>query len=175
VVTANGAAAGLYAYDRAGTPGNYVVLYRDATNFYLQTAEGVVLAVNATTGAATFVGHIATTGTAPGIAANLGAGTLGTATVSIVGNDQRGVITVLTGTAPTGANATIAVVTFHTPYATAPVVQPSPSSASAAALPAAGMAWIADVNTTTTSFQLQISTTALAAGTTYRWTYMVIG
>jgi hypothetical protein len=86
----------------------------DLSNAGTQTVAGTV----AVSGAVS-TPHIVGTGTAPTVVANAGAGT--GATASIVGSDARGVIT-LNAVATAGAAGAWATVTFHTAYATAPVV-----------------------------------------------------
>ncbi len=69
--------------------------------------------------------HIGGLSAAPTIAANAGAGT--SPTVSISGTDMSGTITVTTGTSPT-ANTAIATVTFNSAYTAAPRVAGNPGA-----------------------------------------------
>lgn len=106
---------------------------------------------------------------APTIAAGTGAGT--TPTISIVGNDIAGRITITTGTTPV-ANATIATVTFAGgAFAAAPYIHLTPSNQLAAALSGANMVF---PSSTTTTLVLTSGTTALTAATTYTFNYLII-
>ena len=50
-ISSQGPLAALVTYDRAGSPGNYTMMYRDATNTYLYSAEsGSIFQINNTTG-----------------------------------------------------------------------------------------------------------------------------
>jgi hypothetical protein len=102
------------------------------------------------------------TGTTTTIAAGAGAGT--SPTVSLTnGTDLKGTISVTTGSAPTAASV-IATITFGTAYPNGPVCQVTPASASAMGTtysPAAAAA----------SFTLKSGATALAASTSYVYSY----
>lgn len=135
------------------------------------TDQATPLYVN---GAARVVGlltpnRVAGAGNAPTIAAGTGAGT--SPTVSIVGTDTAGRITITTGTTPT-ANATIATITFAGgAYGTAPYVSLTPSNQPAAALSGANMPF---PTSSTTTFVLTAGTTALTAATTYTFNYLIV-
>lgn len=115
--------------------------------------------------------HFIGQGSAPAIAANAGAGS--SPTISIVGSDSAGKITLTTGTAPSGTNATICTVTFATAFSAAPYVSFSPANANAAGLAAALTMIYA--NSGTTTFTMISGTTALGSATQYIWFYEVIG
>lgn len=102
----------------------------------------------------------------PTIAAGAGAGTA--PTVSVVGNDIRGTITIVTGTAPVAG--LLATITFNQSYASiaAPFVVVGAASAGSGALDP----YVGTVNTTT--FQLACDGTP-AASTTYKFNYHTIG
>ena len=78
-------------------------------------------------------GRVHATGPTPTVAAGVGAGT--GPTVSVVGDDTAGTVTVTTGTGPSAG--VLAVVTFATPWSsTPPSVVLLPKTAGAAALQA---------------------------------------
>lgn len=109
--------------------------------------------------------HLRGSTNTPTIAAGTGAGT--GPTVSIVGTDLAGTITVTTGTLPT-VNAVICTVTFNTAYTAAPYVVFSLASA----VTTTPNVYVS--GTTTTAFSLQDNNASLAATTTYKWNYIVI-
>lgn len=135
------------------------------------TDQGIPAYIN---GAARIVGALTTNrlagaGNTPTIAAGTGAGT--SPTVSIVGTDTAGRITITTGTSP-AANATIATITFAGgAYGSAPYVSLTPSNQPAAALSGANMPF---PSSTTTTFVLTSGTTALTAATTYTFNYLIV-
>jgi hypothetical protein len=111
-------------------------------------------------------GHVTSSALAvPTITAGAAAGT--GPTVSIVGNDQQGVITIVVGTSP--ASGILATITFGNAWDAAPkstVIGPATANAGASGV----FADTADV--TTTLWRLRAGT-ALIAGTTYRFAYYV--
>jgi hypothetical protein len=115
-------------------------------------------------------GRPVTGGTTPTFAAGTGAGT--TPTITISGNDQRGLITITTGTTPT-ASADVATITFANTWGAVPKVMLTPAGANAAALTAAGAVYVDSANTTGTLFKLSVGSTALAASTVYKFYYDV--
>lgn len=114
------------------------------------------------------INHIIGNGVAPTIAANAGAGTGGTA--SITGSDIAGQITVGAGTLPTAA-VVAATITFNSAYASTPVVVLTPANAVTALL--GGVTGIF-LSSTTAGFTLTAGATALSGSTTYLWNYMVM-
>lgn len=151
-----------------------------ATNSFGITANAMTGATN--NYSAQFLGglgvklnHLIGSTSAPGIAAGTGAGT--TPTVSIVGNDLDGVISIVTGTGSPAATAIIATITFTATYGVAPKIVIYPANRAARDLaigawpivPAAGQT----NGVTTTTFVLE-SGTALATTTTYLWHYHII-
>lgn len=135
------------------------------------TLTGTTLASNVVTSSlSTFNNHLVMGGSAPAIAAGAGAGT--SPTVSIVGRDNGGVITIATGTLPTGAGATVATITFTSAFPTNCSVTLTPANGLAAAL--SGIAAVFAVGSAST-FAVTAGTTALAAGTTYVFNYVVTG
>ncbi len=117
---------------------------------------------NGTISNALTVYRIISNGVAPTVAAGAAAGT--GATVSVVGNNISGTITVTTGTSPTAG--TLVTLTFALPYTTAPRVTLEAGNASAAGL-------TRYVTPTTTNFGLN-SSAVPAASTTYTFYYQVI-
>jgi hypothetical protein len=96
------------------------------------------------------------------IAAGAGAGT--SATVSLTSaTDLKGTISVTTGTTPS-ASSVVATVSFGTAYQSGPVCQVTPASASA-------MGTIYSPPAGTGSFTLNAGATALAASTSYTYSY----
>lgn len=110
-------------------------------------------------------------GTAPTIAAGAGAG--GTPTITIASasggaaHDTDFLVTLTSGTIPTGTNAVIFTVTFGTAFASAPCIQVTPANAGAATLMTALLAPYA--TSTATTMVLNSGTTGLAAATSYSW------
>ncbi len=116
----------------------------------------------------TLNGHIITAGTAPTIAA--GAAACTTPTVSVVGNDTTGVITVTTGTG-CAAGGELGTVTFNSAYGAAPRITLTPATDTAAALPT----YIDDATISITTFKLNTpAATVPVDSTTYKWYYHVI-
>lgn len=101
-----------------------------------------------------------------------GAGAGSSPTITIAGSDIAGVITVTTGTAPTGSNATVVTVNYNTAYNTNSFPTLTPANALTAALNGIGMVFTTG---TTSNFTISCGTTALAAATTYKWYYHVGG
>ncbi|MDE1971427.1 MAG: hypothetical protein KGI50_07680 [Patescibacteria group bacterium] len=106
---------------------------------------------------------------APQIAAGTGAGT--SPTVSIVGSDVAGLITVTTGSLP-ATSAVIATVTFGSAYKTNSFPDLVPANAATQALVASAQAYPVG---STANFTLNTGSTGLAATTTYKWYYQVSG
>ncbi len=101
----------------------------------------------------------------PTIVANANAGT--TPTVSVVGNDVRGVITVTTGTGTVAVGA-LAAITFNSAWLVQPYVVVCGSNVAACALSPGVSTQGAGVFTLTTGF-------APALSTTYTFNYLVMG
>jgi hypothetical protein len=115
---------------------------------------------------ATTLGNIA-----PGVQAFIGAGGGSGGTVLVQGNDVSGVITITTGTSPSGLS-TIATINFLSGYSIPPTVVISPSSFLAAQLGTSSI--FVNSPTSTSGFQINSSTSPLAASSTYIYTYHVI-
>ena len=118
-------------------------------------------------------------GTAPTYTTNQGAGT--SPTISINGNDVCGSIIITTGTSP-AASTTIIVLTFSTSFIRPngygrPILILQPGNAAAASLSGAQQIFVNESVSVGSSTQVTITSnsTALAAGTEYRWLYHVIG
>lgn len=120
--------------------------------------------------------HIIGSSSAPTIAAGTGAGT--SPTVSISGTDMSGTISVTTGTSPTGSNAILATITFNVAYGAAPRVQIDAGNRNAQALAIGAIPLVPITGqtngVTTTTFVIETGATALAASTSYIWSYFVI-
>jgi hypothetical protein len=102
------------------------------------------------------------TGKTTTIAAGAGAGTAATVTLTSA-TDLKGTINVTTGTSPSAASV-VATVSFGTAYQSGPVCQVTPASASA-------MGTIYSPPAGTGSFTLNSGATALAASTSYIYSY----
>ena len=113
-----------------------------------------------------YLGNTAT----PTIVTASGAGTSG-GTVSVIGSDVGGVITVNTGTG-TAATAPIFTLTYNKVYTTAPVVIAMASNESAASVSATGTPYF---TSSITGFSGFVHGNNLAASTTYKWNYIVMG
>jgi hypothetical protein len=105
---------------------------------------------------------------APTAVAGTGAGTSPTLSLNANSNDLSGYLSVTTGTSP-AAGASVATLTFGTPYSTLAKCLLSPANAATAALSGAGMAYVPVGSNTV--FTISSGTTALAATTLYTWGY----
>lgn len=118
-----------------------------------------------------YTGHELTTTAAPSIAAGTGAGT--SPTLSVVGTDQDGDITVTTGTAPT-LSAAIATITYFSSYTfktgSVPIIYPA--NAATALLTGTSMVFTTG---NTGNWVLTAGTVALTGATTYKWHYKIGG
>jgi hypothetical protein len=135
-------------------------------NIFALSSSGNMVVVGNSTSKRMLSQHLFGTTAAPTIAAGVGAGTGPTVSISTNSSDMGGEITVVTGTSPTagGVIATLTYVGSGTYFAdTFAVISPS-------AAPPATPAFVSSHNTTT----FAISGT-LAASTTYKWTYIVVG
>jgi hypothetical protein len=131
----------------------------------------VSLRFNADRADTLFSGHSRLGSGTPTIAAGTGAGT--GPTVVITGNDNAGVITVTTGTAP-AASATVVTITFGQAFGVTPrAVILTDASPSAAALSGPGKVYADQSTLGLTSWQVKVGATALAAATQYKWWYHV--
>jgi len=108
------------------------------------------------------------TATPPAIAGGTGAGTSPTVSLNANSNDVSGYISVTPGASP-AAGATVATITFGTPYATLAKCMLSPANSAAALLTGPTQVYVPVP--TTTAFQINSGTSALAAGTLYTWGY----
>lgn len=115
--------------------------------------------------------HLASNTGTPSPVIQAGAGG-GAASTSIAGTDVSGVLTVTTGTTPTTA-ALLVVVNFATAYDTAAkAVLISEANQATASLAVGARPYVGSWNTG--GWWINTSGTALAAGTTYQWRYVVI-
>jgi hypothetical protein len=111
--------------------------------------------------------HVQGISYSPTITGGPGAGTA--PTLSIVGNDVFGQITMATGTSPT-ASGTSATITYGGAWvASVTYCKLTPSNANAAVLSGASQVY-APAGASTT-FTIVSRSTALTASTTYTWTY----
>ena len=157
---------------------NGVATFKNTSNttnaFLVQNASGsAILTVDTTntivrvTGNLSALHFIGASGT-PTITAGGGAGT--SPTISVLGNDSAGEITLTTGGTP-GSSTIITTMTFNAAYTSAPYVTFSPANANAALLSGPTNIFI---TSSVNGFTLNAGTTGLAAGTQYKWTYQVI-
>lgn len=117
--------------------------------------------------------HQSLTGGTPTIAAGAGAGTSPTVSLVSGSTDQSGTVTVVTGTTPS-ASSTVATVTFGVAFGSSPrSVTLTPVNSAAAVLTGNTRVWADRGTLSTTSFQMQIGSSALTATTTYQWSYHV--
>lgn len=143
-----------------GTFGGPFAIYASGNSFF---SGNVTTLGNTSFSGGHFVGNSSN----PGIAAGAGAGS--SPTVTVVGTDQSGLITVVTGTTPTGLNAVIATITYSTTYPTTTYVSLTPANATAALISGATMVY---TNGSATTFTVNAGTTGLPTGT-YVWAYSV--
>lgn len=120
--------------------------------------------------AAVFTGQVVNGGTTPTIAAGAGAGT--SPTLSVAGSNNGGVLTLTTGTTPSGSNAIIATITFTNPFPTGCSVVLWPANAVTAAISGTTGVYVAG---TTTTFVVTSGTVGLTGSTAYLFNYQVIG
>ncbi len=113
-------------------------------------------------------GHIISGGSAPSIAANTGAGT--SPTISISGTDTAGTITLTTGSSP-ATSADVLTVTFAAAFSAAPQVVFSPANGNAATLSGNAAVYVTPA---TGTFKLSTGSSGLTGSTQYKWTYHVI-
>lgn len=116
-------------------------------------------------------GHIAVTGTTPTIAADVGAGT--SPTISIVGSDTRGALSLTAGTAP-AANSAALIITFtnsFTGFYGGPFIQLTATSKNAASIVIyAGTQGVSP----NIKMTVNVGAAALTAGQLYTWNYFVM-
>lgn len=112
--------------------------------------------------------HIITDALAPPLIA-AGTAACTAPTVTVVGNDMSGTITVTTGTGCVGVGK-LATLTFRLPYALTPRALLTPANANAA-----GLSTYVDSSTiSTTAFDLQVSGGTITDTTTYKWYYWAV-
>jgi hypothetical protein len=150
-------------------------LFYNATNNYLGvgTAGAPAYALDTGTTGFTHTAHLVGSTAVPTLVNGTGAGTGSSNAISTNANDIAGQIGINTGTAPV-ASSTVATLTFHTAYATAPIVILTPGNAKAAALNAGQQVYVLNTSVTTTQFVLESGTTGLTALTTFIWNYHII-
>lgn len=110
-------------------------------------------------------------GSAPIIAAGTGAGTSPSG-LSVAGVDNGGTVSLTTGTLPSGANATIATITYATSFPTSTAVCFTPANSTTASLSASGSVYGVG---TASGFTIMSGSTALVGSTAYKWNYVVVG
>lgn len=116
--------------------------------------------------------HLVGNSSAPSIAADTGAGT--GPTISVSGTDLSGYITLTTGSTP-ATSAVVATVTYNTAYSATPkTVLLSPGNGQAASLSGNAQVYANQGTMSTTQFSIQVGSTALTASTQYIWFYTVI-
>ena len=141
------------------------------TNIPVNTFDVVGnISCSAITSSISYAGHIVGNTTTPTIVTASGAGTSG-GTVSVIGSDLAGVITVNTGTS-TAATAPIFTLTYNKVYTTAPVVIAMGSNEAAASVSATGTPFF---TSSITGFSGFVHGNNLAPSTTYKWNYIVVG
>lgn len=114
-------------------------------------------------------GNLQFAGSAPGIAAGAGAG--GSPTISLLGVNNGGTITLVPGLGSTGS-AIIATVTYTTTFPTDSAVSLVPAGLSSAQINGISAIY---VNATASGFTINSTTSALSAGTTFIWNYTTVG
>jgi hypothetical protein len=129
------------------------------------TLTSLTVSGNTTLATLTVNGHIITGGVAPTLVAEAGAGS--TASISVVGNDTSGTITIVAGTQPT--SELIATLTFDKPFTTIPHVTLTPANRDSAQ---AGVYY--DESATTTISTGLYTTQPLQVGSTYKFSYLIV-
>jgi len=112
------------------------------------------------------------TGNAPSVTLSTGAGTGAILVFGTDSDDNSGVITLTTEGVP-AATATIATITFVTPYTGKAVICLAPANAAAAALSGATQVW-AICNEPATEFVITSGATGLTTSTIYKWNYVIV-
>lgn len=116
-------------------------------------------------------GNLGNNGTAPTFTAGTGAGT--SPTISISGNSFMGIVTVLTGTFPTGSNAPVVTLNLANAFPNTCLAAFLPANAAAAALSGSGSLFGAGSGTNAAI--LTSGVTGLIGATTYKFTYILCG
>jgi hypothetical protein len=119
------------------------------------------------------------TPTVQAVAAGAGTG----AVVSVSGTDRAGVLSLTTANlVPRRSNSDLLTVTFHTPWAAAPLVQVQPANNAAYGLREGRFSEhpcsvrLVQSRVTTTTFVLSVGVTSLPRdGDTYLWSYVAVG
>jgi hypothetical protein len=162
-------------------PGTHVTITNDYSldvasgNSYFgggMTVTGLANFTNVNTLANLIAGNSST----PSTTAGVGAGT--SPSISIAGTNMDGILTITTGTLPTGTNANIVKVTFAGGAAgpNGLVVTLTPYNSNAATLSGVTMIYAQqDASTPTAAWDIFSGTTALTAATTYIYNYHVMG
>jgi hypothetical protein len=110
----------------------------------------------------------------PTIGADSGAGTSPTVSLIAGSSDQAGWINVTTGSSPV-ASAGVVTITFgNTNYASQPVCNIYPASATTAALSGTGQVYVSQSSSSSTLFVASVGSSALAGATAYKWGYSCI-
>jgi hypothetical protein len=120
------------------------------------------------------VPRILGSGSTPTPADGAGAGTGASVTLGTGSTDLAGEVTVLTGTAPATADIVFQI-TYTSAFTNKPFVALSPANAASALLASNAGPYVNDVQSTTAIMKVYSGTVALAAITSYRWYYHVIG
>lgn len=118
------------------------------------------------------VGASGSAGRSTTVTAGGGAGS--GATVSAVGTDSAGCITVVTAGSP-AANAPVVVLNFAQLFDTIPYMVISPANGNAAALGTTSQVFADQVNASVSGSIVKAGSAALTTTTTYKWNYHVIG
>ena len=138
---------------------------RYTSNFTPQTSEFFPPSAKYDISASTTAQNLGSrSASAPSILAGTGAGT--SPTIAVAGSDASFQITLTTGSAPTGSNATIATVTYAGSMPNTAYCICTPANANAAALSGATQVF---ATTSTSALTLTSGASALAGTTTYVW------
>lgn len=187
VVTSSSPNGASIAIDNTSAGGNYTLFYSNAaqnTGLWDYTHFRDTLTCNETAGGVSCgATHLVSTSTAPTVAPNAGAGNGALVSFETANNnapsDGSGIVHVTTGTGP-AANSPVVTVTFSqawlrttssqttaTDYAPACTI--SPANAASASLVGSQSVFVGPA--TKSEFAIASNAVALAAATTYSWTY----
>lgn len=146
-----------------------VVMNVDSTNGRIGIGTAAPSRTLDVVGAGRMQQLLGSSGSSPSNAADVGAGT--SPTVTITGTDVAGKIVITAGTSPSASSAIIKL-TFGTTYPNAPYPMIIAGNTSAAALSGTASVY---VTSNTTDFTISVGSTALVNATQYIWYYHIIG
>jgi hypothetical protein len=148
--------------------GRFIALYANGNGIAINPTAPMIVTYDGVVQGSWTANHLGGVPLGTTISAGPGAGT--GASVSISGSDTEGEITITTAGTPT-ASAVVATITFHAAYTVRAIAIIGPENQSAAGL-GARMPFVIQGLAT---FTLNSTVSALLTGTTYKFSYHVLG